>query len=129
MAATDARSDRHRLYSLLLVAGGTLLLVLSFLIPVEMISRTTWDANKARDFQQKALRVHELTHEVGGMEGSGDAAAAQRELAEATKEYDEAKAELSSATQRPRNFKAILRWTGIATAAMGLLALLVVGNS
>jgi hypothetical protein len=110
------------------IAGGTILLLASFVVPEQSLSQSAWTAEQAQRYQQSALRVHELAHEAGHSAEKGDAANIERELAAAQENFGEVQAELDSATERPRRFKAILRWSGIAIALVGIVAHFVVNS-
>jgi hypothetical protein len=128
MAGTDVGFGRGRLFPQVCIALGLALLAVSFLIPAQTVSQATWDAGKAREFQEKALRLHELAHEASHAEEHGGAKKVERELADAQENFNAINKELNSAVQRPRFLTQFFRWTGIAVASAGILAYFVVDN-
>jgi hypothetical protein len=104
------------------IVGGTILLLASFLVPEQSLSQSAWTAEQAQKYQQSALKLHELSHEVGHSDEHGDTANIERRLDEAKKNFAEVQSELDSATQRPRYFKSILRWSGVVIVSVGIVA-------
>jgi hypothetical protein len=103
------------------IAVGAVLIGASFLT-FDSASRARWSAAQASEYQQAALRLHELSHAHEGAPDGGDAESVHQELAAAQKRYDAIRADLDGARQTPLLLKSVLRWGGVVIAVGGIVA-------
>jgi hypothetical protein len=126
MSGPANHSGRGQLVAPICIAGGVLLIVASFLVPEQSIGGATWSAERAREYQQIALRLHELAHEAGHADEHGGSAKVERDLAEAKEAFQAVQMDLDATTRQPRLLRQALRWTGVAAAALGVVGYLAV---
>jgi hypothetical protein len=126
MSGPENGSGRGQLVAPIGIVGGVLLIVASFFVPEKTIARATWDAERAREYQQSALRLHELAHEAGHADEHGGAEKVERDLAEAKQAFEAVQMELDATTRRPRFLRQALRWAGVAAATLGVLGFFIV---
>jgi hypothetical protein len=110
-----------------LMAIGFSLLVLSGLWLTMFPGTSSWTAEKNERWSEVKDRMHNLGFLLNdprtrtSMHSGPDRGSAKQEFDELKKEYDQFAAEFQSAYDRPHTIAAILKWTGISFAALGVL--------
>ena len=121
MPDDDARPSRAAVIAPVGIVIGILMIVASFLVPHRPIGRANWSNAQASEYQQTALRLHELSHEAAEAADKSAKDAVAEELATARAKFDSIRSELDSATQLPQRFGAVLRWGGVLASAAGIV--------
>lgn len=117
------------------VALGFLLLILSGLWPMLFPGTSTWTEEKAARWSEVKDRIHNLGSVVsdprtaGSMHRGADPGPLMQEFEQLKKEGDLLKADFQSAYDTPRTASAILKWTGIGLACLGIVGWLAVRDS
>ena len=114
---------------------GFLLLVLSTLWVRLFPGTARWTPEKAQQWSDVKERLHNLTFVVDPRQGSRSMHSGP-DRGEALVEYEQLKdqsdllaAEFQSARDRPQTAAAILKWTGISLAGLGIVGWLIVKDS
>jgi len=111
---------RHSTLATVLLAGGILLLVVSFFWPGQSISRTAWSPEQADAYQAASVKLHGLSQETTAAAGSNNEKALRERLTRAETEYKAIRAQLDSAIDRPKYITYTLRILGSLLAIAGL---------
>ena len=103
-----------------LLAGGILLLVVSFFWPGQSVSRSTWSPEQAKAYQAASVKLHGLSQETVAAAGSNNDKANREKLARAEVEYKAIRSQLDSAIDRPKYITYAMRICGSLFAIAGL---------
>jgi len=103
-----------------LLAGGILLLVVSFFWPGQSVSRSTWSPEQAKAYQAASVKLHGLSQETVAAAGSNNDKANREKLARAEVEYKAIRSQLDSAIDRPKYITYAMRIFGSLFAIAGL---------
>lgn len=113
-----------------LLASGTSMLViglalvaLSVVWPKISTGNSTWTENKAEAYQAASEELHSLSMQMAATPPEQQSRARADALAEAESKYTALRIELEDARERPARIATILRYTGIALAALGAVTL------
>jgi hypothetical protein len=102
------------------LAGGILLLVVSFFWPGKSVSRAAWSFEQAKAYQQASVKLHSLSQETAASAGANKEKALREKLSNAESEYKAIRAQLDSAIDRPKHITLALRICGSLLAILGL---------
>jgi hypothetical protein len=94
---------------------------LSFIVSGPSVGRALWSDAQAGEYQQAALRLHELSHAHGEAAENGAAEKIPTELAAAQARYDSIRSQLDGARHSPNQLATALRWAGVGSALVGLV--------
>jgi hypothetical protein len=125
MATSDLFSapPQHRLWPLVLLALGMLLIGLSFLPSIAVDGRSEWTDEKALQYQEASATLHGLAHEIGhAPENPGVGTNSQQQLEAAQARFDELRRQLQAARSRSINWALALRSLGVVFAIVGSVA-------
>jgi threonine/homoserine/homoserine lactone efflux protein len=111
---------RHSSLAAVLLAGGILLLVVSFFWPGQSVSRSAWSPEQAKAYQAASVKLHGLSQETVAAAGSNNDKANREKLARAESEYKAIRSQLDSAIDRPKYMTYALRIFGSLFAIAGL---------
>ena len=103
-----------------LLAGGVLLLVVSFFWPGQSVSRSTWSPEQAKAYQAASVKLHGLSQETVAAADSNNDKANREKLARAEVEYKAIRSQLDSAIDRPKYITYAMRIFGSLFAIAGL---------
>jgi hypothetical protein len=103
-----------------LLAGGILLLAVSFFWPGQSLSRSAWSPEQAKAYQAASVKLHGLSQETVAAAGSNNDKANREKLAQAEAEYKAIRSQLDSAIDRPKYITYALRIFGSLLAIAGL---------
>jgi hypothetical protein len=102
------------------LAGGILLLAVSFFWPGQSVSRAAWSPDQAKAYQAASVKLHSLSQETVTTPGSNNNKANREKLAQAEAEYKAIRSQLDSAIDRPKYITYALRILGSLFAITGL---------
>lgn len=103
-----------------LLAGGILLLAISFFWPGQSVSRAAWSTEQAKAYQDASVKLHSLSQETVGTAGANSQKALREKLDKAEAEYKAIRSQLDSAIDRPKHITLALRIFGTLMAIAGL---------
>jgi hypothetical protein len=116
----DKQPARQSSLAALLLAGGILLIAVSFFWPGQSASRTAWSNEQAKAYGAASEKLHSLSQESVAAAGSNKDKATREKLVQAEAEYKELRVQLDSAIDRPKHITLALRITGSLLAIAGL---------
>src|SRR4051812_28359615 len=103
---------------LILLAGGVLLVLASFLLPSGAINTSSWTPAEAKQYQAASIKLHGLSHAT--VHATADQQQAlHRQLEEAQTEYNAIREKLDTSIDRPHKMALILRPAGFPLLAVG----------
>jgi hypothetical protein len=105
--------------SAVFVIVGLGLFAFSFVWPGSSTRLARWSTDQALEYQAASANLHRLSHEFSRSAGTDKAQQVRAELHKAQSEFDVLRAELDSATARPKQIAMLLRFGGLALAAAG----------
>jgi hypothetical protein len=122
----------------LVAAGlGAFLIALSSAWTLIFPVTQEWTPERAQEYREIGLRLHNLTIRVGG--AGKNPATREQELAqleslrkqkqETEQRWEELREELEASKQRGQSTQAVLRWTGAALAVLGMVGWLATRES
>lgn len=111
---------RQSSLAVFLLAGGILLLAISFFWPGQSLSRSAWSSEQAQAYQAASVKLHGLSQETVATAGSNNDKANREKLERAEAEYKAIRAQLDSAIDRPKYITYTLRILGSLLAIAGL---------
>jgi hypothetical protein len=122
MADNEPAKEPSRQSSLTaaLLAGGILLLLVSFFWPGQSVSRAAWSSEQAKAYQAASVKLHSLSQETAATPGSNSNKTNRDKLAQAETEYKAIRSQLDSAIGRPKYITLALRIVGTMMAIAGL---------
>jgi hypothetical protein len=115
------------------IALGFVLLIGSGLWTTLFPGTNSWTPEKGSRWGQVKDRLNTLSFIVhrpaGTMHAGQDIGPLKAEYAQLQKEHEQLKAEFETASTRPNVIAAVLKWTGISLAALGIVGWYAVKNS
>jgi hypothetical protein len=103
-----------------LIVAGVGLLLISFFWSGQAVSRASWSAEQAKEYQAASVKLHSLSQESVAASGSNNDKALREKLAQAETEYKAIRSQLDSAIDRPKYVTFALRILGLVMAIAGL---------
>ena len=116
----DRQPARQSSLAALLLAGGILLIALSFFWPGQSASRAAWSNEQAKAYGAASEKLHSLSQETAAAAGSNNEKANRAKLEKAETEYKALRSQLDSAIDRPKHITLALRIIGSLLAIAGL---------
>jgi hypothetical protein len=116
----ERQPARQPVLPAVLLAGGILLLVVSFFWPGQSVSRAAWSPEQAKAYQEASVKLHSLSQETAASAGANNEKALREKLAKAEIDYKAIRTQLDSAIDRPKHITLALRICGSLLATIGL---------
>ena len=120
---SDTQTAKQPALPAALLAGGIVLLIISFFWPGKSTSRAAWSAKQAQAYQAASVKLHSLSQQTVASAGANKEKAIREKLSQAEAEYKAIRTELDSAIDRPRHIALIMRICGSLLAILSLLML------
>ena len=121
---------RYKKLSAVVLSIGIVFVVCSFAVRPFLDAVPQWTDEKARQYEDATMRVHELSYRYGvptkrshHLRGAMKQTEAQEfeELIVAEREYDRLRSQLDTARWRGKNWPRILRWSGASFIVVGMM--------
>jgi hypothetical protein len=102
-----------------LLTGGIVLILLSFVWPRGAVSHANWSPEQAKQYQDAAVKLHGLSHASVHPSPDADPQTKRKELQQAEADYKTIRTQLDSAIDGPKHFARTIGGVGILLVLAG----------